>query len=166
MLEFYEIVVSIFSMLDKDGREKFFEESFWLAHVKPDVVLGMPFLTISNADIDFQAWDLQWRSYSTGNVLPTTRRVKLIEKTEFAVAAFDLEHKVFLVHIAALSVDWSDEVYPSIKAPIAQLKVDKAFIKVPSEYTDYADVFLPKLATEFPKHMEINNYAIELVDDW
>ena len=54
-LETYGMVVSTFSLLDKDSRERFFEESFLLADVKPDTVLGMPFLTMSNADIDFQA---------------------------------------------------------------------------------------------------------------
>ncbi len=58
-METYEIVVSTFPMLNKDGREKFFEESFLLADVKPNIVLRMPFLTMSNADIDFQARDLQ-----------------------------------------------------------------------------------------------------------
>ncbi len=58
-LETYEMVVSIFSMSDKDWRERFFEESFLLADVKPNLVIGMPFLTITNADVDFQAWDLQ-----------------------------------------------------------------------------------------------------------
>ncbi len=51
--ETYGIVVSIFSVSDKDGRERFFKESFLLAEVKPDIVLGMPFLTIGNANIDF-----------------------------------------------------------------------------------------------------------------
>ncbi len=45
-------------MLNKDSRESFFEESFLLADVKLDVVLRMPFLTMSNADINFQARDL------------------------------------------------------------------------------------------------------------
>ncbi len=54
-LETYKMVVSICSISDKDGRERFFEESFLLADVKPDIVLGMPFLTMSNADVDFQA---------------------------------------------------------------------------------------------------------------
>ncbi len=57
-LKIYKMVVSIFSMLDKDSRRTFFEKNFLLADVKPDEVLGMPFLTISNADIDFQALDL------------------------------------------------------------------------------------------------------------
>ncbi len=42
-------------MLDKNSRERFFEESFLLANVKIDVLFGMPFLTMSNANIDFQA---------------------------------------------------------------------------------------------------------------
>ncbi len=57
-LETYRIVVSTFSMSDKDGKERFFEENFLLADVKLDIVLGIPFLTMSNADIDFQARDL------------------------------------------------------------------------------------------------------------
>ncbi len=52
------MVVSTFSMLDKDGRERFFEESFLLADVKPDIVLCMPFLNISKAYVDFQARNL------------------------------------------------------------------------------------------------------------
>ena len=67
------MVVFTFSVLDKNGKERFFEESFLLADVKPEIVLGMPFLTMSNVDIDFQAQDLQWRSYIIGNVLLTTR---------------------------------------------------------------------------------------------
>ncbi len=59
ILEAYKIVVSTFSVSDKDGRERFFEESFLLADVKPNIVLGIPFLTMSNADVDFQARDLQ-----------------------------------------------------------------------------------------------------------
>ena len=52
------MVVFTFSVLDKDGRERFFEESFLLADVKPEIVLGMPFLTMSNADVEFQVRNL------------------------------------------------------------------------------------------------------------
>ncbi len=58
-LETYGMVVSTFSISNKDRRKRIFEESFLLADVKPDIVLGMCFLTISNADVDFQARDLQ-----------------------------------------------------------------------------------------------------------
>ncbi len=53
------MVVSTFSVLDKDERERFFEVSFLLADVRPDIVLGISFLTMSNADGNFQARDLQ-----------------------------------------------------------------------------------------------------------
>ncbi len=58
-LETYGMIVSTFTVSDEDGKERFFEESFLLADVSPDIVLGMPFLTMSNADVDFQARDLQ-----------------------------------------------------------------------------------------------------------
>ncbi len=115
ILETYGIIVSTFSVLDKDGRERLFEKSFLLADIKPDIVLRMSFLTISNADVDFQAQALQWKSYTTGDVSPTTRRVELIEKKEFAATTLDLEHEAFVVHVAAFSVDLGDGVHPSKK---------------------------------------------------
>ncbi len=44
-----------YGMVDKDGKIRFFEESFLLADVSPDIVFVMLFLTMSNADVDFQA---------------------------------------------------------------------------------------------------------------
>ncbi len=160
------MVVSTFFMLDKDSRERFFEKSFLLADVKQNIVLGILFLTMSNADINFQAHELQWRSYTTGDILLTTRRVKLIGKKKFTAAALDLEHKAFVVYIAALSIDSGDEVYPSRRAQIADLKVDEASTKVLTKYVDFVDVFSPKLAIELPKHTGINDHAIELVNNW
>ncbi len=121
----------------------------------------------SNADIDFQARDLQWRSYTTEEVLPTTRRVELIGKKEFAAAALDLNHHAFVVHVAALNIssDSGAEVHPLRRVQRAHLKADEAPTEVPSEYADFADVFSPKLAVELPKHTGINDHAIELVDD-
>ncbi len=66
--------------------------------------------------------------------------------------------------MVSLGVDSSDKVYPSRRASIAYLKADKAYIQVPSKYADFADVFLPKLAIELSEYMEINDYAIKLVD--
>ncbi len=159
------MVVSTFSMLDKDNRERFFEESFLLTDVKPEIVLGMPFLTMNNADVDFQTRNLQWRSYTTGDVLLTTRRVELIGKKEFAAAALDLEHEAFVVHVAALSVDPGDEVHPLRRVQIAHLKADEAPTKVSSEYADFADVFSSKFAAKLSEHTGINDHAIKLVDD-
>ncbi len=123
----------------------------------------MLFLNISNADVDFQARNLQWKCYTTRDILSTTRRVKLIGKKEFVAAVLDPEHEAFVVHVAALGVDSGDEMHPSKIAQIAYLKVDEAPSKMPSKYADFADVFLPKLTAEHPEHMEINDHAIKLV---
>ncbi len=56
-------------------------------------------------------------------------------------------------------------MYPSRRAQIDHLKADEALTKVPSEYADFVDVFLTKLAAELPEHTGINDHAIELVDD-
>ena len=57
-LETYEMVVAAFSVTDQANRVKFFEEIFLVANVSPDVVFGMPFLTLSGADVDFPKREL------------------------------------------------------------------------------------------------------------
>ena len=160
------MVVSTFFILDKASRERFFEENFLLADVKSNIVLRMLLLTMSNVNIDFQTRDFQWRSYITRNVFLITKHVQLMGKKEFAAAALNPEHKAFIVYVAARSVDLGDKMHHSKRAQIAHLKADEAPIKVPSEYTNFADIFSPKLAAELLKHMEINDHAIELIDDW
>ena len=115
-LETYGMVVSTFFVPDIDVKERFFEENFLLADVKPDIVLGMPFLTMNNVNVDFQAQNLQWRSYTTGDILPTIRRVKSIGKKEFVAATLDSEYETYVVHVAALSIDLSNEVHLSRKS--------------------------------------------------
>ena len=53
MLNTFGMVVLAFSVTDKANQVKFFEKTFLVANVSPEVVLGMPFLTLSSADIDF-----------------------------------------------------------------------------------------------------------------
>ena len=47
------MVVSTFFLSDKDVRERFFEESFSLADVKLDIMLGILFLSMSRANVYF-----------------------------------------------------------------------------------------------------------------
>ena len=48
---------------------------------------------------------------------------------------------------------------------IVALIVNEASISMPTEYSNFADVFSLKLASELFKYTEINNNAIELVND-
>ena len=165
-LETYEMVVTAFSVEDKANRVRFFEETFLVANVSPEVVHGMPFLTLSSADIDFLGRELCWRTYSTEKVFPTTRRVKLVGKKEFAAAAFNLEHETYVFHIASFSSTplTSLDVHPSHRSQVSGLITEEAPTKVPAKYSDFANVFSPDLASKLPKHTRINGYAIELVD--
>ena len=52
-LNTYGMIVAAFSMEDQANQVRFFEESFLVANVSPEVVLGMSFLTLSGADVDF-----------------------------------------------------------------------------------------------------------------
>ena len=57
-------------------------------------------------------------------------------------------------------------MHPSKKAQIAHLKANKAPIKLLNKYADFANVFLSKLAIDLSEHAEINDHAIELVNNW
>ena len=159
------MVIAAFSVVEKANRVRFFEKTFLVANVSPEVVLGMPFLTLSGADVDFSGWELRWRTYTTKKALPTTRRVELVGKKEFAAAALDPEHETYVVYVASLSSTplASPNVYPSRRLQISGLIAEEAFTKVPTEYSDFADVFSPDLASELPEHTGINDHAIELV---
>ena len=74
-LEAFGMVLANFQVEDKLGRAQFFQETFLVANTSVDVVLGMPFLTLSNADVVFKDRELTWRSYTPAEALPTTKRV-------------------------------------------------------------------------------------------
>ena len=101
-LRTFGMVIAGFQVEDKLGRARFFQESFLLAETSMEVVLGMPFLALSNADIQFAEKELTWRSYTAAEALPTTKRVELIDKKEFAKTSLDEKSETFVVHIAAL----------------------------------------------------------------
>ena len=50
-LETFEMVLVDFQVEDKLGRARFFQKTFLLADISMEVVLGIPFFTLSNADI-------------------------------------------------------------------------------------------------------------------
>ena len=47
------MVVVTFSVTDQANRIRFFEVTFLVANVSPEIVRGMHFLTLSGADVDF-----------------------------------------------------------------------------------------------------------------
>lgn len=83
------------------------------------VVLEIPLLTLSDANIWFIEKELVWRSYMTAKILLTIIRVELIGEREFTVVALDKNAKIVVIHIAAPK---TMSIYPNQKIPITLLQ--------------------------------------------
>lgn len=53
VLETYEMTLTSFLLQDSQEKVWFFEKTFSLTNIRIEVVLGMPFLTFNNRDIEF-----------------------------------------------------------------------------------------------------------------
>ena len=89
-----------FQVEDKGGRPKFFQKTFLVANTKFKMVLKMPFLKISNADIAFNKGTLTWKLYTTNKALPTIKRVQLVNPKKFVIAALDVDSETFIIYVA------------------------------------------------------------------
>ena len=52
-LKIFEMMIADFQVEDKCGRPKFFQKTFLVTDTKFEVILGMPFLKLSHADMSF-----------------------------------------------------------------------------------------------------------------
>ena len=168
MLDTFGLVVAAFSVTDKVNQIKFFEETFMVANISPKVVLGMPFVTLSNVDVDFLDQKPRRGIYTTEKALPTTRYVELIDKKEFTAATLDPENETFVVHVASLNSIASPKssllnFHPFHRSQIAGLIDKKASTKVLKKYVDFVNILSLDLTSELSEHIGINDYAIELI---
>ena len=130
----------------------------------------MSFFTLSGADVDFSGRELRWKTYTAKKALPTTRRVERVGKKKFAAAALDPENETFVVYVVSFSSNALPsssplDVHPFWRSQISGLITMEALTKVPAEYSDFANVFSPDLASKLPKHTGINDHVIDLVED-
>ena len=150
---------------NKTNQVRFFEKTFLLANVCLKIILGISFLILNGANVDFLDQKLWWRTYTIKKTLSTTRYVELMGKKKFATIALDSEYKIFVVHVASFgSTPLNADINSFRKPHISSLITEKASIKVSNEYVDFADVFSPILASNLPEHTKINNHAIKLVN--
>ena len=119
-LEIYSIVSAEFLLPDSLERVRFFEETFLLADTNMKLVLGMYFLSFSNADFLFSTREFDWRSYTTAEALPTTQQMELIDKHKFARIALDKNSETFVMHVAALN-NLELAIHPSRASLLAAL---------------------------------------------
>ena len=154
------MVIVAFQVKNKLGKARFFQETFLLANTSMKVVLRMPFLTLSNVDIQFAEKELTWRTYITKDTLLTTCWVEFLNKKKFAELVLDENVEAFIVHVPSLTSKMT--IYPAQKEHILLLLTKK--VTVPSEDTDFVNVVLKKSAKILPKRTGIYEYAIKLED--
>ena len=155
------MVIVDFQVEDKASRPRFFQETFLVADTKFEVILGMPFLKISNADVSFGEETLTWRTYTINKALSITKRVQIVDPKEFVIAALDVDSETFVVHVAIRERE-EMPVHSERQAQVGALLFDEAPTKVPAEYSDYSDVFSAENAAELPENTGMNEHAIEL----
>ena len=106
------------------------------------VVLGMPFLIRSNADVQFAEKELTWKIYTTEEALPTIRQFELIDQKEFAKAVLDENIKTFVMCVSSLRLRMT--IHLAKRTQMALFLAIK--ISIPAKYLDFANVFSKKLA--------------------
>ena len=74
-LETFGMVIANFQVEDKASRPRFFQKIFLVTETKFEVILRMPFLKISNANVSFGEKIFTWRIFTTNKALPTTKQV-------------------------------------------------------------------------------------------
>lgn len=79
-------------------------EIFLLANTSIEIVLEMPFLFFTNADLKFRTKKLTYKSNITAKTLLIAKSVKLIEKYKFVEAALNKNSDTFVVYVVALVV--------------------------------------------------------------
>lgn len=144
----FGMVLATFLVEDKHGRTRWFEETFFIANVTHDVVLGMPFLKLADPNIRFAKGTLSWRSYIAETALPTERCLELVDPETFAQDALDKKASCFVVHVAALALA---SIHASRTANIGTISTEDN-IKLPPEYSGYAKVFSAEEANKLPEH--------------
>lgn len=160
-LETFGMVIAEFEVEDKVGRPRYFQETFLVANTKVELVLGMPFLKLSDADKSFGDETLTWWFYSTNKSLPTTERVQIVDPKEFVIAALDADSEAFVVHVAIQEQE-KMPVHLEKQAQIGALLFDEALTVVSAEYSNDSNVFSAENEAELPEHTRINDHAIKL----
>ena len=94
------MVIGDFQVEDKANKPKFFQKTFLVANTKSEVILGISFLKISNADVSFGERTLTWKTYTINKALPTTKQVQIINKKDFVIVALDADSETFVVRVA------------------------------------------------------------------
>lgn len=113
------MVMTKISLEDSQKKIWFFEKTFLLANSSMKVVLGILFLALSNANLQYNIEKLTWTSYTVIEILSTINRIKFINKNNFAKLALNKNSKTIVVCMITLDIEIL--IHPFREAQIATL---------------------------------------------
>ena len=105
LLKTYDMILACYLLQDSLARVRCFEKTFLLANTNMEVILGMPFLSLSNVNVEFaKLGKFTWRIYIGAETLPITSWVEFIDKKVFAKVVLDDNFETFVVYVATLEM--------------------------------------------------------------
>lgn len=102
------------------------------------MVLRIPFLTFSNADIKFAEQKLIWKTFTITESLSTIRKMEFIDKKMSVKPALDDNFKAFVIYMTSLSL-MSMMIHPAWEIQRALLLSKE--VTILTKYADFAYVF-------------------------
>lgn len=170
-MQTYGVHQLTFEITDRLRHTRFFKDTFLACDCDNPIILGMPWLTLANPNVDWQAdksEHLEWKKYDASVALETTRRITLTNAKSFAEDALDKACGVYVMHVKHLP---DLHPSPSNAAPQAMSAMDlkqQAFdvteVTISDVYKEFSDVFSDDKANIFPDH-GLDDHAIDLIDD-
>lgn len=111
----------------------------------------------------FAEKELIWRLYILAKALPIIKWIQIIGHKEFAAIALDLGKEAFVIYMAFLGLSPKMSMHPAWKTQRALLVTEE--VTILARYSNFANVFIKKLAAKLLKHFDINKYSINLESD-
>lgn len=132
----FGMVIVAFLVNNKDEKIRFFKKAFLLANVSSDIVLGISFFTLSNANVRFLEQQLLWQAYTIAETLSNTHWIEVIDWKEFTAAALDKDKEAFVVHVTSFFFPEDQH-----KVQLALLFADETPVTMPSENSKFINIF-------------------------
>ena len=104
-------------------------------------------------------WKFVWRTYMAVEALSTTRRVEIIDKKKFAIAALNADNKTFVRYVVVLAELRTMSIHSSCQAQVVLLTSDENGIF--AEYSNFSNVFSSDSAVKLPEYIGIIDHSID-----
>ena len=166
-LETFGVHFLTVAVTDKNGNQRFFEESFLEVSINEDLIFGMPWLELATPKVEWKRHTIEW-SLEDATLLPTTRRIETIEGEPMVedLLAGDSAAYVLYVRMSREHDEDLESVHKTRKVQIsAALQEEETRkeqeVEIPKEWQHIEEPFKKDLAYELPEHGP-SDHAIDL----